>query len=342
MPPTEDEPAKSPSSLQHTDREIRIGVILGIVSAVGYTGANLALRQVANPGDVNWAIWVTANKAVPAALVAWILIAWRASKRLPALPPRGMFVKLLLASVLMQYGGNFMFQFSLCVGGLAIAVPLCFAGIIVTGAWMGKAVLNDPITPRTLLSIGVLGVSICFLSAGATDAAESLDKTASAWTTFMVVASASISGFSYGATGVMIRQMVSGQKPLSLSASLVTFSTFGVIVLGIHSWLAMGWEGLCKTTPQEWTAFAIAGGLNAIAFFAVAGALRKIPVTFVNVLNASQNAMCAAAGVWLFSEPSTTPLMIGCGLTIIGLLLIDGARSGQSMRPPVPTSEPTK
>jgi drug/metabolite transporter, DME family len=328
MPPTEDEPTADLPRSDHSDRETRVGVVLGIVSALGYTGANLALKEVADTGDPNWAVWVTANKAVPAALVAWFLIALRAKRGLPALPPLNMLIKLLLISVLMQYGGNFMFQWSLSLGGLAIAVPLCFAGIIVTGAWLGKILLNDPITPRTMLSIGVVGISILFLSVGAHEATQSLDKTASVWTTLLAVASAIFSGFSYGATGVMIRRMITGENSMSISASLVTMSTFGVVVLGIHSCLALGVQRLAATTNAEWIAFVLAGCLNAIAFFAVAGALKRIPVTFVNILNASQNAMCALAGVLLFSEPSTTPLIVGCVLTILGLLLIDGGKRG--------------
>ena len=329
MAPNNDDNSDEVSQRQRADRAIRIGVILGIVSAFGYTGANLALRKVAKPGDVDWAIWVTANKAVPAAIVAWVLIVWRAKRGLPALPPMRLLPKLVLASVLMQYGGNFMFQYSLCLGGLAIAVPLCFAGIIVTGAWLGKLLLNDPVTPRTMVSIVVLGISILFLSIGAQEATESLNQDASIWTTVLTVVSATIAGCSYGATGVMIRRMVTGENSMSVSASLVTFSTFGVLFLGGHSLLALGWEGLTATTQDDWLAFAAAGVLNAIAFFAVAEALKRIPVTFVNVLNASQNAMCAAAGVLMFQEPNTTPLMVGCGLTIVGLLIVDGGKASK-------------
>ena len=63
--------------------------------------------------------------------------------------------------------------------------------------------------------------------------------------------------------------------------------------------------------------------MNAAAFFAVAGALKRIPVTFLNILNASQNAMCAIGGVLLFAEPTTWPLILGCSLTIFGILLVD-------------------
>jgi len=51
--------------------------------------------------------------------------------------------------------------------------------------------------------------------------------------------------------------------------------------------------------------------------------LKRIPVTFLNILNASQNAMCAIGGVLLFAEPVTSPLVTGCVLTMFGILLVD-------------------
>ena len=73
---------------------------------------------------------------------------------------------MILVGLLMQYGGNLMFQWSLSLGGLAVSVPLCFAALIVTGAWLGRVYLGDPVTPRTMLSIGILIGAIALLSSG--------------------------------------------------------------------------------------------------------------------------------------------------------------------------------
>ena len=129
--------------------DLRSGIVLGVISSVGYSAANLALREVAIPGDFDWAVWVTALKAVPAAVVAWILIGMRVWKKQPALPPRSLVIKLILAALLMQYGGNLCFQWSLTLGGLAVSVPLCFAVLIVTGAWLGRVFLGDVLSART-------------------------------------------------------------------------------------------------------------------------------------------------------------------------------------------------
>ena len=63
-----------------------------------------------------------------------------------------------------------------------------------------------------------------------------------------------------------------------------------------------------------------AGILNFLAFIALSVALKSLPVIAVNLLNASQVAMAAVAGILLFSEPVTNSLVIGVALTLIGLV----------------------
>ena len=308
---------------EHRQR-VRTGIVLGLVSAVGYSGANLALRDVAVPNDIGWAIWVTANKAWPAAIVGWVLVGMRARRGLPALPPKSALLPLILMGLLMQYGGNLAFQYSLSVSGLAIAVPLCFSTLIATGAWLGRVLLGDPLTPRTLASMGVLMVAIVFLSNGAEHATSALHGEASTAKIAAGILAACLSGCSYGSSGVIIRRYVTGT--MSVPTTLVVLSTTGVVVMGVHSLFATGLDRMAATTADEWTSIIAAGVLNAIAFFAVAEALKRMPVTFVNILNTSQNAMCAAAGVLLFHEPLSTPLIVGCSLTMIGLLIVDSGR----------------
>ena len=317
---------RSPSDMADDDgqSEVRLGVILGLLSALAYTGANLALRHVAEPNDVGWALWITANKAVPAALVGWVIILWRASKGMDAFPPRRLILPMILVGLLMQYGGNLTFQWSLSLGGLAVTVPLCFAALIVTGAWLGRVYLGDPVTPRTMLSIAVLIGAIVLLSSSAGEATSSRNADASTFMVVLGILAALMAGTSYAVSGVMIRHLT---KTLTLSASIVVFSTVGVVVMGIHSLFQPGWDRIAATTPAQWGAIVAAGWMNALAFFAVAGSLKRISVTYANVINATQNAMCPAAGVLLFSEPPTTALVAGCILTVMGTLVIDNGNS---------------
>lgn len=315
------EPATRPRRI---DDELGMGILLGICAAVGYSGANLALRQLAIPNDHGWAIWVTANKAVPAALIAWFMIFLQWSRGEPGLPPWRTVWKLILAGLLMQYAGNFMFQWSLSLGGLAVTVPVCFSMLIISGAWMSRLVCDEQISSRTLGAIGILIVSVAVLSSGAGSATESMGHELSLATTSLAVGSAAISGIAYGATGVVVRTLVTGT--LTIPSSLVVLSTTGAVTMTAHAFLVDGPARLFEQSEGHWPVIIGAGVMNAGAFFAVAGSLRRIPVTFLNILNASQNAMCAVGGVLLFAEPVTGPLVTGCLLTILGILLVDRGR----------------
>ena len=66
-----------------------------------------------------------------------------------------------------------------------------------------------------------------------------------------------------------------------------------------------------------------AGTFNAIAFFCVTNALKLLNITQVNVINATQNAMCALGAVVVFSEPHSIPMVSGIALSIAGLMLLD-------------------
>lgn len=309
---------------RRVDDELGLGILLGICAAIGYSGANLALRQLAIPNDPGWAVWVTANKAIPAAMVAWFMIMLQWSRGEPGLPSGRLIWRLIFVGLLMQYAGNFMFQWSLSIGGLAVTVPVCFSMLIISGAWMSKLICSEEISPKTMGAIGILIVSVAVLSSGAGSATESMGHELSTITTALAVVSAGVSGMAYGATGVVVRRLVTGT--LTIPSSLVVLSTTGAVTMTAHAFIIDGPTRLFQLSEGHWPVIFGAGIMNAVAFFAVAGSLKRIPVTFLNILNASQNAMCAIGGVILFAEPMTWPLVIGCGLTIFGILLVDRGR----------------
>jgi drug/metabolite transporter (DMT)-like permease len=124
-----------------------------------------------------------------------------------------------------------------------------------------------------------------------------------------------------GLNGVVIRRSVTAD--VSLSATTVLMSTGGAVVLFLWSLVGLGPERMAETSPAEYRAMWTAGLLNAIAFFSVSAALRLITVVRANLLNASQTAMAALAGVMWFGESLTVWLIWGTALTMIGLLLLD-------------------
>ena len=308
----------------HAGSDLRMGVFLAVCAAVGYSGANLALRQLAIPNDPGWAVWVTANKAIPAALIAWFMIFVQWSRGEPGLPPGRMIWRLILVGLVMQYAGNFMFQWSLSIGGLAITVPVCFSMLIIAGAWMSRLVCGEEITPKTIGAIGILIVAVGVLSSGAGSATMSMGHADSWQTTTLAILSAAVSGVAYGATGVVVRRLVT--STLTIPSSLVVLSTTGAVAMTAHAFLVDGPEKLFALSEGHWPAIISAGVMNAAAFFAVAGSLKRIPVTFLNILNASQRAMCAIGAVLLFAGPVTWPLVSGCVLTMFGILLVDRSK----------------
>ena len=72
---------------------------------------------------------------------------------------------------------------------------------------------------------------------------------------------------------------------------------------------------------------ALAGVFNFIAFVAITTAIRVLPIVAVHLLNASQVAMAAIAGVTLFGEELTIGLFWGIALTMIGLLVLATKRA---------------
>jgi BirA family biotin operon repressor/biotin-[acetyl-CoA-carboxylase] ligase len=308
---------------------VTVGTLLGVLSALAYTGTNMALRSLADGGGGDWAVWVSAWKGLPAALAAWAIIGYRAARGLPALPPRRLWPMLLLAALFMQFGGNVLFQWSLSQVGLALTVPLTFATILLSSAVLGRFVLLEAVTRRTAAAIGFLILAITLLSAGGDEAARSVLHRATAWSVAAAVLAATVSGVAYGASGVMIRRAVIENVPIS--ATLMFFSTTGVVVLGLTSLIRLGPARLLQTEPGDVGVMLTAGALNAIAFFAIGAAFRRIPVVRANLINASQAALCGAAGVIWFGEAVTPWLLTGGGLTVVGLLIMD------SRRPPAET-----
>ena len=315
-------PALTTSRIEHskTNERLVLAGILTLVSAISYTLSNLGLREVSKPGNYDWAIWVTSLKAMPVSLIAWGIVFWRKSKKLPAFPPAKFVLPLIFTGLFMQLGGNFMFQWSLGLGGLALTVPLTFSTIIITGAVLGRIFLNERITSQVLIAITCLIIAIFCLSGGAGDATAAIQKNSSRGTILLAIFAATVSGVGYGTCGVVIRKMVKGS--MSISATIVLISSTGVVSLGLISLYRLGWNEMMAITTHEMKYIILAGLTNAIAFFSVSSALKHAPVTFVNICNASQAAMAAVLGVLWFNEPFTYWLGIGTVLTILGIVMM--------------------
>lgn len=296
-------------------------LVLGLMAAATYSVANLALRGLSRPdGGVGWDMWVAGTKAFPTFFVAIVLLAIRRYRGQTSFAAWSFVWPIALAAFFNQLGGNFAFQMSLSKIGLAISVPICFASIICSGAIVGRYVLGDQVSVRTGISMGLMVASIVFLSTAARNRATVV-PTAADWGTATGVALAVISGLAYGITGVYIRKAVRSQMPVA--ATLFLFSAAGFLMLCPLSLCLLPPKTIAGTTPAEWATIAIAGIFNALGFYAITHAMRHLTISRANVINASQNALCAVGAVMIFGESLSTFGLVGIGLTIAGLLTLD-------------------
>ena len=130
-----------------------------------------------------------------------------------------------------------------------------------------------------------------------------------------------VSGLSYGINGVVIRKIA--RDTLPIESMLIIYSATGLISLSLLGTQIMGTERIAAIQTDEWLMMISAGIFNAFAFFCITNALKLMNISRVNVINASQNAMCAIAAVMIFHEPVSTQLVLGIALSIVGLMALD-------------------
>jgi drug/metabolite transporter (DMT)-like permease len=206
---------------------------------------------------------------------------------------------------------------------MALAVPLTLGTMILSGAVLGRIVLNESVTARVALSTVVLIGAITVLSLGAGEASRRVVIAEHLLTTWLVaagVSAACLSGVAYALLGVAIRYCVTDK--ISIPLTLVSVTLTGVVALGIGSVWRVGISGMLATLPGHFWTMMLAGFFNAVAFLALTKSLQLIPVVYVNALSSTQAAMAAVAGIVVFSERSSSALWLGVAMTIGGLFMM--------------------
>ncbi|MCC9599557.1 DMT family transporter [Stieleria sp. JC731] len=315
-----------------------IGPICGLASAILYTLTNIALRHCVEVDPY----LVSAVKAAPTVVILgpYLLLQLKladhdntAHSNLNSdadssrtnhstrnrLPPRHHLRRFIGASFLAQFFGNAAFQKALGYIGLAASVPITLGVLIVGGAILGVIILSEPVSRRKVVAMATLIFAVVILSlpdsfapsnSQSVSAADIL--TGSLW--------AAISGLAYSFFGVTMRMTLQQGFPSSLLMFLSGVT--GTVTLWGYCFIAVGFSVVSQTTPTQWLAMTAAGIFNFTAFVAITASLRLLPVVAVNLINASQVAMAAIAGVILFGEPMSIRLLTGIALTFIGLVIL--------------------
>lgn len=292
--------------------------VCGMIAAVFYTMANIALRQSVGIDP----FLVSAVKAAPTVILLGPFLAWMFASGETIATSRRMIPRFIAASILGQVVGNAAFQIALEVIGLAASVPITLGILIVGSAFLGRLMLHEPVKLPTILAMVFVIVAVVVLSLP--DATES--PAATSLPVWIGALCAAGSGAAYAVFGVSMRQALTG----GLSASLTMFISgmVGTIVLWAITSVRVGMEPILDVTVHQWAIMVAAGVFNFSAFVALSAALKSLPVVAVNLINASQVALAALAGVILFEERVTLWLIIGIALTFAGLaVLAQGRRS---------------
>jgi drug/metabolite transporter, DME family len=322
--------------------------VLGLLSALAYTLTNVLLRHLAAEND---ACWISCLKAAPTVVIAAMLIAPMMARGRQIWPTPRMLLLLIGTGLVVQIGGNLAFQFALSTIGLALTVPLCFATLIFSGAIMGRAWLGEALSMRAVTAMSLFVAAIGLLAWHAEHARRALElsehqrrdnaplgealthaqndsnhhvspsaltEAISAREISLGLIAAAVSGVAYALSAVVIR---SAARTESIAVTLGTISLTGVVSLGMLSVWRNGLPALLATEPTALALMISAGVLNAAAFFALGKSLKLTTVAHANMLNASQVALAAIAGVLVFDEPADAALGVGIALMLVGLLM---------------------
>jgi drug/metabolite transporter, DME family len=160
-------------------------------------------------------------------------------------------------------------------------------------------------------------------SADASQAAITNPGVPSAGTLLMIQAVfvAGVAGTAYALLSIAIRHTMNAATQMSTLMFIIT--GIGVLTLGPLSIHRQGLDGLL-TTPWEQLAWTLAAGVfNLLGFAAITKGLHVTTVVHANLLNASQVAIAAVAGIFIFRESPDFWLLLGVALTVGGIFLVD-------------------
>jgi len=313
---TNDAPTPRPLGLD----PVVAGTLCCVVSALGYSGANICMRQLAEKSDLLWSMWIVCNKELVTVAAAGPWLLWRAWRRLPILPSPRVVAMLAAVGLTAQLAGNLPFQWALAQVGLAVTVPSVFGVMLTATAVLGWMLLGERVTRRSALAIGLLLCSLVLLgmAAGAIGKSTSVSDPV---VIALAVGAGCMAGGVYALLMIAVRH--AGKTDTPVSTVVFTITSMGVLSMGLLSLKFLEIERMASTPLDQLAWMYAAGTLNLIAFLAITKGLQLTTVVHANVLNASQVAIAAVAGWFIFGERITAWLIGGVALTIVGVVMID-------------------
>ena len=311
------------------------GAVCCLIAALAYTAANICMRQLtAVRCDPFWAIF---GRELVSAMLVGPWVAYRAIRGRPTLPRGRTLGLILLVGVLIQIPGNIGVQWALGVVGLAVTIPAVFAVSITIAATLGFAVLGERVSIRSAAAIALQLASLGLLAVGAEAVGQSIAgdrpdfrvgqngtvllEAGSPTAIALAVAAAGLAGGVYSLLNIVIRHSVTRTTLPCAVAFLVPLTA--LVSIGPVALIRSGVPALSSASFEEISLMAAGGFFNIIGFLALIFGLQRTTVVHANVVNASQVAMAAVAGMAIFAEPPNPWLVAGVVLTIMGIAWID-------------------
>jgi len=290
-----------------------------LFSALCYTAANICLRQLAAIEiDPAWVICVKETVAVTV-VGPWLL--WQVFSGVRFSFPARAIAVLVLAGLAVQLAGNLGMQWAFGVVGLTISMPVAFGVMLVGSAVIGIVLFGEMLPLRSTIAVIIVIASIALLSFGAAGDGPS-DASAEAPGMFLVllgVAAAAVGGTMFASLGAAIRYAAKAHVPVAVTVVVVT--GMGVLSLGTVSLVRLGPANMLATEPHALAWMVASGVFNLAGFALITKGLQLTTLVRANVLNASQVALGAMAGILMFREPYNIWLIWGVALTIVGITL---------------------
>lgn len=291
-------------------------------SSLCYTAANICLRQLAG-WDVHPA-WVIAVKelvtvGVVGPFLLWLFVRGKWTFRDPKV-----LAVLVITGIGVQLAGNMSVQWAFGTVGLTVSTPTAMGVMLVASGVMGVVWLGERVTRQSVLAIVLLIVAISMLAVGTglgrqagAIAAENLPSFGIA---VLGVGAAALGGTMFASLAAAIRYAGSRNTPISVIVFVIT--GMGVVACGLLSLNRIGVEGMVAT-PMDRLVWMLASGIfNLLGFLLITKGLQLTTLVHANVLNASQVALAAVAGILLFHEPNNAWLVAGIVLTVVGIFYI--------------------
>lgn len=302
---------------KENDRAALWGTLFCLLAALLYTGTNMALRRLAEPGQAADRVLTLFIKETVTVLVVGPWIAWQLNQGRIRIPAVSHLLRIVGAGIPTQVVANLGLLWAFGVIGIAIAIPLSLATSLITAAWLGRFWLREPLSPRLFGAMALLVAGVVILHWGSDGIEDVL--TVSPVKTAVAVGLCCLAGFIYGVLTVVIRQVTTAGTSGWFVLFLVTGS--GTITLGPYSLLTQGPSVLLTPSAEHWLWMIVAGVLNLMAFWSLTKGLQKTPVARANLLTSSQAAMATLAGWFVFGETINLPVGLGILLTLIAIVL---------------------